>query len=82
MNKKLIILIAVIIVVVISIVTIILVQNPSNPCKQKPYEKPGGMCDMITQGYYFDGKECQYAYRGCYGVFPFETLEECKNVCE
>lgn len=83
MNKKLIILIAVIIIIVISITAIILVQNPSNLCKQKVKGK--GMCEAYFEGYEFDNsvdKCVKKGVSGCSFEAPFKTLEACQSVCE
>ena len=54
-------------------------------CLLEPYEELVGdipPCDAITVGYYYDGDVCKQKTLGCYGVFPFETLEECQVKCE
>ena len=55
-------------------------------CYEKPYEEVPSMeippCDAITTGYYYDGEKCLGKSLGCYGVFPFETLEDCQSICE
>ena len=53
-------------------------------CFGTPYEDiPDNRipCDAITKGYYFDGNECAQATLGCYGVFPFSSLDECHKEC-
>ncbi len=42
-----------------------------------------GNCEGFIIGYEFDGKKCQeYGVSGCEAEIPFDTLEDCQNVCE
>lgn len=48
-------------------------------------EPNSGTCEAAIPRYYFDSDEgvCkEFIWGGCGGVVPFETIEECKNVCE
>lgn len=46
-------------------------------------EPTDGTCKALLEGAYFDAKAkvCR-EFTGCGGVFPFDTLEACKKVCE
>jgi len=51
-------------------------------CRLKPVNGP---CKAMMQKYYFDLKTgaCkEYFYDGCGAVVPFDTLEECRVLCE
>lgn len=57
-------------------------SNASERCALKP---EGGPCKAIFDRYYYnpDSGECkEFMYGGCGGVVPFETMEECRKVCE
>jgi hypothetical protein len=79
-----------ILVVCVLIITIlgfffILKRTPNqmdDRCKLQPDPGP---CEAVIQKYYFDQVErvCkEFIWGGCDGVVPFDTLEECKQVCE
>ncbi|MBT0653076.1 ankyrin repeat domain-containing protein [Geobacter luticola] len=46
-------------------------------------EPTDGTCKALLEGAYFDvkAKVCR-EFTGCGGVFPFDTLEACRKVCE
>ena len=51
-------------------------------CKLEPETGP---CKALFTRYYFDQQEgiCkEFIWGGCQGVVPFETLNECKSICE
>jgi hypothetical protein len=53
----------------------------SENCNLEPETGP---CKALITKYYFDKveKKCKpFTWGGCYGVVPFQTLEECKNNC-
>ena len=56
---------------------------PENPrCAEKP---DGGPCRALMLRYYYDAGagECRsFNYGGCKGHVPFETMDECKEICE
>jgi len=48
-------------------------------------EPESGTCKARISRYYFNQQEgiCkEFIWGGCGGVVPFETLEECKKICE
>ncbi len=59
-------------------------RTESDLCLLEPYEewKDIPPCDAFSTGYYYDGAACRAMTLGCFGVFPFETLEECRLECE
>ena len=51
-------------------------------CKQAPVNGP---CKALIEKYHFDqqSRKCKpYFYDGCGEVVPFDTLEECRQLCE
>jgi hypothetical protein len=57
-------------------------RNPKARCDLKP---DGGPCKGLFSKYYYNPKtkKCEeFAYGGCGGVVPFETKEECEELCE
>ena len=51
-------------------------------CKLEPETGP---CEAFFISYYFDQQESackEFVWGGCQGVVPFETLEECQEVCK
>lgn len=79
------------IIVVIAIVVVVIRYNFSNGttsneldarCKLEPETGP---CRAVFARYYFDQQEgiCkEFIWGGCRGVVPFETLEQCQEICE
>ena len=87
-QKSYIWIITVILVVIVASIFIYLnySQNQETDCNWEP-----GLCKNIcgSQNYYYDGnsKECKKYVepginKGCCTPPPFETLQECKSVCE
>jgi hypothetical protein len=51
-------------------------------CRLEPVNGP---CKAMLEKYYFNQKtsRCmEYIYDGCGPVVPFETIEECRSLCE
>ena len=52
------------------------------PCRLQPVN---GRCKAMIEKFYVDqttGKCTQYFYDGCGPVVPFDTLDECRQLCE
>ena len=57
-------------------------RNPRTRCDLKP---EGGPCKGLFWKYYYSPKtkKCEkFVYGGCGGVVPFDTKEECEELCE
>ncbi len=57
-------------------------QTHDARCSQKP---DVGKCRAYFKRFYFDNAEAtckEFGWGGCGGVVPFETMDECKKVCE
>ncbi len=57
-------------------------ENLPDRCRLKPVN---GSCKAMMDRYYFNqttGKCKEYIYDGCGTVVPFDTLEECRALCE
>ena len=69
---------------VVLIVNIIL--NPNSQLPEECYLEPdSGPCFGYMPMYYYnqDTQFCEmFIYGGCMGVVPFQSLEECQNICE
>ncbi|HEU5292974.1 MAG TPA: BPTI/Kunitz domain-containing protein [Cyclobacteriaceae bacterium] len=74
----------------IKIIVVLLIQSLTqckDDCLQSDrcnLEPDTGPCYAIFTKYYYDkeARKCKpFSYGGCYGVVPFDTLEECKNRC-
>lgn len=51
-------------------------------CREKPVNGP---CKALIEKFFFDqqSRKCKpYFYDGCGPVVPFDTLEECQQLCE
>ena len=51
-------------------------------CREKPVNGP---CKALIEKFFFDhqSRKCKpYFYDGCGSVVPFDTLEECRQLCE
>lgn len=51
-------------------------------CNLKP---DSGPCRAMIPRYYYDAEEgkCkEFTWGGCEGVVPFETMEDCRKLCE
>jgi hypothetical protein len=51
-------------------------------CRLKPIN---GSCKAMMEKYYFNlktGKCMEYTYDGCGAVVPFDTLDDCRALCE
>lgn len=83
MKRVMIILTITLIAVAASIVILLPNQNLPSSCKEKV--KGSGICEAFFYGYEFDnsvGKCVEEGAGGCGIETPFETLEECQNICE
>ncbi|MFH1586779.1 MAG: BPTI/Kunitz domain-containing protein [Candidatus Diapherotrites archaeon] len=68
--------------IVLAVLIIGCVQEPDERCRLEP---DGGVCKGAFKRAYFDQVEglCKsFIWGGCEGTVPFETLEECKEICE
>jgi hypothetical protein len=60
----------------------ILAALPDVRCEQKPERGP---CKALFERFHYHAKDRKclpFFWGGCEGTVPFETLEECKKVCE
>lgn len=62
------------------------VPSPAAELPERCREKPvNGPCKALIEKYHFDqqSRKCKpYFYDGCGEVVPFDTLEECRQLCE
>lgn len=80
MKKRVIIILIVLLVVIIA--GVFYFTREEFRCSLKPHV---GRCDALFERYYFDSDEgvCkEFIWGGCGGVVPFDTIEECRDVCE